>query len=1166
MGAVVPPPAMRPRPPTPPRLPARPPQPNPPGLALSVTPGSCAPATNQYTLSGTLSLTNAVASSLTITDGSANTTLNISAGQTSASFSLAGLTSGSGVHTVTVSGAGYTTTSATYTAPASCSTTPPPGNPRLLTRSVTPGSCTPATNQYTLSGTLSLTNAVASSLTITDGSANTTLNISAGQTAASFSLAGLISGSGVHTVTVSGAGYSPTSTTTPSGSFAIAGVNTISCTTLSATQRRVSFNPQYSGTNGSPITFAMVGLIAPTTTAGPYTLNLYIDNPSLAITAQQGNVQSSFTYKWLEVCNSGGSGSTTSYAASATYTAPASCSTTPTPNPPGLALSVTPGSCAPATNQYTLSGTLSLTNAVASSLTITDGTANTTLNISAGQTAASFSLAGLPAGSGARTVTVSGAGYPTTSATYTAPASCSTTPTPTPTLALSVTPGNCNPTTNQYALAGIITLTNAVSSSLLVTDGSINKIIPVTAGQTTASFSLTGLTSGSGSHTVIVSDMVYKPGPTTSPAHIAIVGVTTINCLTLSAGLRQVLFTPQYAGLNSEPVSFSVTNELLPTSNPGPYSLKLYVDNPTVTLYAQQGGSHDSFRYNWLQACATNPGSTTNSTGYAPVSALYTAPASCKAPASDPVPTPVLSTLSLTVKPETCDPATNQYKLTGVIDLTNAVAGSLLVTDGSVSTVLTITDGQATADFSLLGLASGTGVRRVTVGETGYSPTSPGSSGPFSIASVATINCTTVSATQRQLTFAPQYTGVNGSAISFSVTNETSPTTTAGPYVLNLFIDNPIVTLNAQQGQEKSTFLYKWLEACTNSQPVSLVYAPVSTTYTAPAACFATPQVSLAVTSDTTVTKSPNGRVPAAPGLPLKLVDKSKAKVGDILTYTLVLTNSGNTDLVNAVVRDSASIGLTYVPNSATAPAGTIFTPGNRVSTWTVATLAPNERLSLVFKARIDSTGVLYNTATVQGDTAIVCTSVPVKVCPGSVYSFSLVARQGRSTYRWFRNGLEIRGEINHILVVTAPGSYSLDPSGGAGLCPDFSCCPFIVEFDTLPSFRAMTVPVTCTTNTPQANGKLVISEFDPSFTYQYSLGTQFNPSASLSGSAQTIPTDGVLVNNLPNPGSSQSYTVRVYNNSGCFRDVTTTLVPTACACLADACVPFVIQKNKRAR
>jgi uncharacterized repeat protein (TIGR01451 family) len=1340
-------------------------------LVLAVTQGSCAPATNQYTLSGTVSLTNAVASLLTITDGMASTTLNVTAGQTSASFSLPGLASGTGNHTVTVSGTGYSTTSATYIAPASCSVTPTPPTTPVLALSLTPGSCAPATNQYTLSGTVSLTNAVASLLTVTDGTASTTLNVTTGQTSASFSLPGLASGTGNHTVTVSGTGYGPVSTTTTSGSFAITGVSTLTCTTLSATQRRVSFNPQYIGTNGSPITFAMIGLIAPTTTTGPYTLNLYNDNPAIAITAQQGSQQSSFTYRWLDVCNTGGSGAAATYAASATYTAPASCSTTPTPTPPttpALALSLTPGSCAPATNQYTLSGTVSLTNAVASLLTITDGAASTTLNVTTGQTSASFSLPGLASGSSSHTVTISGTGYSTTSATYTAPASCSVTPTPptTPVLALSLTPGSCapatnqytlsgtvsltnavaslltvtdgtasttlnvttgqtsagfslpglpagsgnhtvtvsgagynpttttsgsfalagvntitcttlsatqhrvsfapqyagadgspitfsiigliapttttgpyafnlyndnpaiaitaqqgsqqssftyrwleacnqsssgvttgytaasanytapascsvtptmppplvlsvapgscTPSTNQYNLAGTITLTNAVAGSLLVTDGTANKIIPVTAGQTTANFILTGLTSGSGSHTVIVSAVSYVPGPPISPAHIAIVGVTTVNCLTLSSGLRQVLFIPQYAGLNNEPVSFSVTNELLPTTSPGPYSLKLYVDNPMITLYAQQGGSHDSFRYNWLQACATNPGST----GYTPVSAVYPAPASCKAPASDPAPTstPALAALALAVKPETCDPATNQYKLSGVLTLTNAIAGSLLVTDGSVSTILTVTDGQTAADFSLTGLASGTGVRRVTVSESGYAPTNPSSTGPFSIASVATISCATVNATQRQVILAPQYTGVNGSPISFSITNEILPTNTAGPYVLNLFIDNPTVTLNAQQGQEKSTFRYNWLEACANSYPVSLVYAPVSATYTAPDACFATPKVSLAVTSDTVVTKSRNGRVPAAPGLPLKLVDKSKAKVGDILTYTLVLTNSGTTDLINAVVRDSASVGLTYVPNSATAPAGTIFTPGNGLSTWTVTRLAPNERLSLVFKAKVDSTGILYNTATVQGDTAIVCTSVPVKVCPGSVYSFSLVAKQGRSTYRWFRDGREIRGETNHILVVTAPGSYSLDPSGGTGLCPDFSCCPFIVEFDTLSSFKATTVPVTCTGNTPQANGKLVISEFDPSLTYQYSLGAQFNSSASLSGKAQTIPTDGVLVNNLANPGFSQSYTIRVYNRSGCYRDVTTMLVPTTCECPADACVPFVIQKNRRAR
>ena len=93
----------------------------PPFVALAVSPGTCQSATNTYTLTGTLSLTNATAASLTIADGGATTTLAITAGQAQASFSLTGLLAGSGNHTVSVTGAGYTPTSATYSAPASCS-------------------------------------------------------------------------------------------------------------------------------------------------------------------------------------------------------------------------------------------------------------------------------------------------------------------------------------------------------------------------------------------------------------------------------------------------------------------------------------------------------------------------------------------------------------------------------------------------------------------------------------------------------------------------------------------------------------------------------------------------------------------------------------------------------------------------------------------------------------------------------------------------------------------------------------------------------------------------------------------------------------------------------------------------------------------------------------
>lgn len=179
------------------------------------------------------------------------------------------------------------------------------------------------------------------------------------------------------------------------------------------------------------------------------------------------------------------------------------------------------------------------------------------------------------------------------------------------------------------------------------------------------------------------------------PGSFAIAGVTTVSCSTVSAGLRSVRFTPQYAGLPAQPVSFEVVNELLPTTNAGPYTLNLYTDNPVVTLKAVQQGTVGavSFSYNWLATC-----------------------------------------------------------------------------NGS----------------------------------------------PFAVTAVSTVSCATVSAGLRSVSFTPQYAGLNGQPVSFSVVNELSPTTNPGPYTLRLYTDNPVVTLKALQTGTAGevAFSYNWLAAC----------------------------------------------------------------------------------------------------------------------------------------------------------------------------------------------------------------------------------------------------------------------------------------------------------------------------------------------------------------
>lgn len=282
-----------------------------------------------------------------------------------------------------------------------------------------------------------------------------------------------------------------------------------------------------------------------------------------------------------------------------------------------------------------------------------------------------------------------------------------------------------------------------------------------------------------------------------------------------------------------------------------------------------------------------------------------------------------------------------------------------------------------------------------------------------------------------------------------------------------------------------------------------------------------------------------------------KIVDKTNARIGDVLSYTLVMSNIGSTTATNVVARDSSTTGLRFVTGSASVPAGSTFNSGIPISTWTVPTIGAGQSFSLTFQAVADSSGILYTKATIPGDTATVCTSVPVKVCTGDTYLFRLTAAPGRSSYKWFKNGVELTTQTTNVLDVTATGTYNLAIDNVSGRCPDFSCCPFVVEEDTLPTFRATVLPVTCTNGTAQSNGRITLTNYNPAYTYQYSAGADFNAAASLSGSPKTIPAGGVIVNNIVNPGSAQLYTIRVFNASGCYTDVTVTMQPTGCCSLS---------------
>ena len=285
------------------------------------------------------------------------------------------------------------------------------------------------------------------------------------------------------------------------------------------------------------------------------------------------------------------------------------------------------------------------------------------------------------------------------------------------------------------------------------------------------------------------------PPPTTSTS-FTIVGVSTVNCEALSAGQRRLTFTPQYAGVTAQPISFSVVGQKLPTTDPGPYTLNMYTDNPRITLMAKQDNTMAQYGYEWLAACSgtqpppANTGPTVAS-GIGNQSATVNQVYSFAIPAGTFTDAQTPNSLTITVSGLPAGLSFGSGTISGTPSTTGQSSISVTATDPGNLSVST--------SFVLSVMAALV------------------NNGTFGISGVTTQNCQTLSAGLRQVTFTPQYTGVSGQPISFSVTNEMNPTTAPGPYNLKLYTDNPAVKLVAQQGTATAQYTYNWLVACSSN-------------------------------------------------------------------------------------------------------------------------------------------------------------------------------------------------------------------------------------------------------------------------------------------------------------------------------------------------------------
>jgi uncharacterized repeat protein (TIGR01451 family) len=96
------------------------------------------------------------------------------------------------------------------------------------------------------------------------------------------------------------------------------------------------------------------------------------------------------------------------------------------------------------------------------------------------------------------------------------------------------------------------------------------------------------------------------------------------------------------------------------------------------------------------------------------------------------------------------------------------------------------------------------------------------------------------------------------------------------------------------------------------------------------------------------------------------------------------------------------------------------------------------------------------------------------------------------------------------------------------------------------PAGYAKVYPSGCNASGSANNGSIFLVNYDPSVHFDYTIGATYTGSKTYA-TATAMPLSGLVTNTLPNPSAPQTYTVRIFDASGCAVDKTVTLPVNNC-------------------
>jgi uncharacterized repeat protein (TIGR01451 family) len=209
-----------------------------------------------------------------------------------------------------------------------------------------------------------------------------------------------------------------------------------------------------------------------------------------------------------------------------------------------------------------------------------------------------------------------------------------------------------------------------------------------------------------------------------------------------------------------------------------------------------------------------------------------------------------------------------------------------------------------------------------------------------------------------------------------------------------------------------------------------------------------------------TITGQPNPTTEVDLAL-IKTISQKKSIIGDLITYTISLTNQSSNLATGITVKDYMPAGALY--KSFATSTGT-YNPTTGI--WTVGNLAGQQTINLMITVQAQAQGTFFNVAEVmtcdqvdkdskpgntyttgnttnpllEDDNASACFYVPIEICSGSGDEYDITVPQGYEGIQWYKNGTAINGATASTLRVNAVGTYTFTTLVGS--CPAGGCCP----------------------------------------------------------------------------------------------------------------------------